>query len=79
MAAGTSVNSNWMRFVNCARHESEQNLMAFQYKGELYYRTVKPVPPKVELMVWYGKEYAALLGINLEKFRSKDTSHLISE
>lgn len=31
--------SNWLRYVNCANHCSEQNLVAFQYKGQLYYRT----------------------------------------
>ena len=25
--------SNWMRYVNCARTEDEQNLVAFQFKG----------------------------------------------
>ncbi|XP_063544896.1 histone-lysine N-methyltransferase PRDM7-like [Cydia strobilella] len=32
--------SNWMRYVNCSRHFSEQNLVAFQYRGQLYYRRV---------------------------------------
>ncbi|CAH2064664.1 unnamed protein product, partial [Iphiclides podalirius] len=31
--------SNWMRYVNCSRHWSEQNLLAYQYKGQLYYRS----------------------------------------
>ncbi|XP_054282047.1 DNA ligase 1-like [Macrosteles quadrilineatus] len=79
IAAHSTATSNWMRFVNCARHESEQNLMAFQYKGKMYYRTVKLIPPKAELFVWYGKEYAEMLGISMESFRSKDTSHLRSE
>jgi len=33
--------SNWMRYVNCANTETEQNLMAFQYKGGIYYRSFK--------------------------------------
>lgn len=53
--------------------------MAFQYKGEMYYRTVAPVAPKAELLVWYGKEYAGKLGISLQSFRSPDTSHLKSK
>ena len=36
--AGDSSRSNWLRLVNCARFEQEQNLMAFQYKGQMYYR-----------------------------------------
>ncbi|XP_078389633.1 uncharacterized protein LOC144671553 [Cetorhinus maximus] len=55
--------SNWMRFVNCARKEEEQNLVAFQHCGRIYYRTCKPVPPRCELLVWYGDEYARELGI----------------
>ena len=30
--------SNWLRFVNCARNEDEQNLIAFQNHGNIYYR-----------------------------------------
>jgi hypothetical protein len=48
--------ANWMRYVNCARHEEEQNLMAFQYKGEMYYRTFKRIPAYAELLVWYGDD-----------------------
>ena len=57
--------SNWLRFVNCARHEEEQNMVAFQYKGEIYYRTFKHLYPGSELLVWYGREYAQELGISI--------------
>ncbi|XP_078251465.1 uncharacterized protein LOC144590990, partial [Rhinoraja longicauda] len=50
-------------FVNCARKEEEQNLVAFQHRGNIYYRTCKPVPPLCELLVWYGDDYAKELGI----------------
>ena len=53
-----------MRYVNCARFEEEQNLCAFQYKEEIYYRTLRIIKPNEELLVWYGDSYAALLGIN---------------
>uniref|UniRef100_A0A2A4JN76 SET domain-containing protein n=1 Tax=Heliothis virescens TaxID=7102 RepID=A0A2A4JN76_HELVI len=36
--AVNSDRSNWMRYVNCARHWKEQNLLAYQFKGQLYYR-----------------------------------------
>ncbi|XP_078287882.1 uncharacterized protein LOC144612198 [Rhinoraja longicauda] len=52
-----------MRFVNCARKKEEQNLVAFQHWGNIYYRTCKPVPPHCELLVWYGDDYAKELGI----------------
>ena len=28
---------NWMRYTNCSRIEDEQNLVAVQYHGEIYY------------------------------------------
>jgi len=56
--------SNWMRFVNCSRCEDEQNLVAYQYKSEIYYRTYKPVTAGKELLVWYGESYAKDLGIS---------------
>ncbi|XP_058051941.1 histone-lysine N-methyltransferase PRDM9-like [Ahaetulla prasina] len=65
------TNSNWMRYVNCARNEEEQNLVAFQYHGEIYYRTCKEIQPHSELLVWYGEEYGKELGI---KWRSKRKS-----
>ncbi|XP_077867387.1 histone-lysine N-methyltransferase PRDM7-like [Saccoglossus kowalevskii] len=43
--------SNWMRFINCARNESEQNLVAFQYHGEIYYRSFKAISKGCELLM----------------------------
>ena len=45
------------------RDESEQNLVALQYKGKIYYRAYKFIPRGTELLVWYGREYASSLGI----------------
>ncbi|XP_076363599.1 uncharacterized protein LOC143253494 isoform X2 [Tachypleus tridentatus] len=55
--------SNWLRYVNCACNEEQQNLVAFQYHGQIFYRTYKPIPPGSELLVWYGDAYAKELGI----------------
>ncbi|XP_014789468.1 zinc finger protein 391, partial [Octopus bimaculoides] len=55
--------SNWLRYVNCARTEEEQNLTAFQYNDNIYYRTLRNIVPGEELLVWYGEEYAKYLGI----------------
>ena len=55
--------SNWLRFVNCARNEDEQNLVAFQYHGNIYYRSYKHIYPDNELYVWYGEQYARELEI----------------
>ena len=40
-------------------------MVAFQYKGEIYYRTFKHLYPGSELLVWYGREYAQELGISI--------------
>ena len=60
------LSSNWLRFINCARTEEEQNIVAFQFHGKIYYRTFRAVYPGNELLVWYGEEYAKDLGIAVE-------------
>ena len=45
--------SNWMRFVNCARDNKEQNLVAIQFHSEIYFKTCAPVEADSELLVWY--------------------------
>ncbi|XP_072947025.1 uncharacterized protein [Epargyreus clarus] len=62
--------SNWMRYVNCSRHWCEQNLIAYQYQGQIYYRTIRIVPKFTELMVFYGSEFANLLRIDLKRYNS---------
>ncbi|CAG5001556.1 unnamed protein product [Parnassius apollo] len=62
--------SNWMRYVNCSRHWNEQNLLAYQYKGQLYYRTIKIVPRFTELLVFYGSEFASFLDVDLRLYNS---------
>ncbi|MBN3306089.1 PRDM9 methyltransferase, partial [Amia calva] len=52
-----------LRFVNCTRNEEEQNVVAFQYHSQVYYRSFWPISPGCELLVWYGEEYARELGI----------------
>jgi len=43
--AEDKTTSNWMRYVNCANTEDQQNLVAFQYKGGIYYRSFKSILP----------------------------------
>ena len=54
---------NWLRYINCSRTEKEQNLVAFQYHSQIYYRAYKDIKEGDELLVWYGDEYARDLGI----------------
>ena len=56
------MDSNWMKFVNTARNEEEQNVFVYQYLGNIYYRTFKSISPASELLGGYGKQYAKKLG-----------------
>ncbi|XP_044760953.1 histone-lysine N-methyltransferase PRDM9-like [Coccinella septempunctata] len=60
--------SNWMRYINCARHVGEQNVVAFQYKGNLYYRTCSDIKVGEELLVYYGHSFAKNLGIDVRNY-----------
>ena len=51
MDAINPASSNWMRFINCARSEEEQNITAYQFEGEVFYRTHIDVTPGTELLV----------------------------
>ncbi len=42
---------NWMMFVRPAPSWAEQNLVAYQFRGDVYFTTVKPVDAKQELKV----------------------------
>ena len=43
--------SNWLRFIICAHNVDEQNLIGFQYCGNIYYRSFKHTYPGSELYV----------------------------
>ncbi|CAG2190887.1 PRDM7_9 [Mytilus edulis] len=59
-----------MRYVNCARNEDEQNLIAYQYKGQIFYRSFKDIAQGTELLVWYGQDYGKDLGIDRVDIKS---------
>ncbi|KAH3809961.1 hypothetical protein DPMN_138343 [Dreissena polymorpha] len=73
--AHNKATSNWMRYVNCALTTADQNLEALQYKGGIYYCTLKPVSPDEELLVQYGDEFARELGIITDN-DSKNSGYL---
>ncbi|CAH0776846.1 unnamed protein product [Bemisia tabaci] len=53
--------SNWMRYVNPAYSAQSQNLIACQYKMDIYFYTIRPILPNQELLVWYCREFAERL------------------
>ncbi|XP_066239595.1 histone-lysine N-methyltransferase PRDM9-like [Saccopteryx leptura] len=64
--------ANWMRYVNCARDYEEQNLVAIQYRRQIFYRTCQVIKPDCELLVWYGDDYGQMLGIKCGSKRKRD-------
>lgn len=57
--------ANWMRYVNPAYSSDSQNLIACQYKMNIYFYTIKPILPNQELLVWYCREFAERLNYPL--------------
>ena len=55
--------SNWLRYINCARSEESQNFHPFQYLGEMFYYTRHKIQAETELFVWYGDGYGEALGL----------------
>ncbi|XP_056409391.1 PR domain zinc finger protein 2 [Hyla sarda] len=45
---------NWLRYVNWARSAKEQNLCPLEINRAIYYKTLKPIEPGEELLVWYN-------------------------
>ncbi|XP_030253680.1 PR domain zinc finger protein 14 [Sparus aurata] len=62
---GRAGSGNWMSLVKCARFPDEQNLIAVQAQGQIFYEACKEIRPGQELLVWYGDCYMQFLGIPL--------------
>lgn len=62
---GRGGSGNWMSLVKCARFPEEQNLIAVQIQGQIFYEACKEIRPGQELLVWYGDCYMQFLGIPL--------------
>ncbi|KAF5881725.1 histone-lysine N-methyltransferase PRDM9-like, partial [Clarias magur] len=72
--AKREIHANWLRYVNCAHNDKEQNLVAFQYRGQILYRCCRPIDPGQELLVWYEEEYAKDLSPVFEHLWNKKCS-----
>lgn len=60
---GRGTTGGWMSFVNCARYAQEQNMIAVQIEGDIYYEVCKDIPNGSELLVWYGDCYLQFMGV----------------
>lgn len=50
-----------MQYVSPAGASAEQNIVACQYKTDIFFYTTKAVEPGQELFVWYCTEFAKRL------------------
>jgi hypothetical protein len=68
--------SNWLRYVNCARTVEEQNIRPVQYENNIYYMATRDISPKQELLTYYGQKYAKKLGLEVpNKDKSRKSHH----
>ena len=74
--ASDITRSNWLRYMNCARHSLEQNVEASMCYGRVLYRTSRDIPPGKELFIYYGDAYARYLNINVKQYWNKSYNYL---
>ncbi|KAM8927146.1 PR domain zinc finger protein 2 [Pelodytes ibericus] len=65
---------NWLRYVNWARSVKEQNLCPLEINRAIYYKTLKPIEPGEELLVWYNGEDNPEIAAALEEERAASRS-----
>ncbi|XP_012943372.1 PR domain zinc finger protein 10 [Aplysia californica] len=70
---------NWMMFVRPAKTFSEQNLVAYQYKQDVFFTVTKLVENKQELKVWYAAHYAERMGLKALELTEADVQALDEE
>ncbi|KAH1175895.1 hypothetical protein KIL84_022420 [Mauremys mutica] len=61
---------NWLRYVNWALSGKEQNLFPLEINRTIYYKTLKPIEPGQELLVWYNGEENPEIAAALEEERA---------
>ncbi|CAN7936989.1 unnamed protein product, partial [Ixodes hexagonus] len=60
---GETLLPSWMTYVQCARHEQEQNLEMLYADGKIFYRVMRTIIPEEELLVWYDCNLPHYMGI----------------
>ena len=60
---GLAESENWMKFINCARNNEEQNLTLIQDGEQLFYESSREILYGEEMLVWYGNRYHMFMGI----------------
>ncbi|XP_048579516.1 PR domain zinc finger protein 14 isoform X2 [Nematostella vectensis] len=62
---GQDEQNNWMKFINCANSNTEQNMSVIQQGSDIYYEACADIYRGAELLVWYGSNYELYMGIPL--------------
>ncbi|KAJ6656837.1 hypothetical protein lerEdw1_003168 [Lerista edwardsae] len=65
---------NWLRYVNWACSGKEQNLFPLEINRTIYYKTLKPIEPGEELLVWYNGEDNPEIAAAIEEERASNRS-----
>ncbi|KAM5126906.1 PR domain zinc finger protein 2-like [Callospermophilus lateralis] len=65
---------NWLRYVNWACSGEEQNLFPLEINRAIYYKTLKPIAPGEELLVWYNGEDKPEIAAEIEEERASAQS-----
>jgi PR domain zinc finger protein 14 len=55
--SNNSKPNQWMIYVNCARFAQEQNLIAVQVEGEIYYEVCKDIP---QVIIYFNRNFTEL-------------------
>ncbi|XP_076810714.1 histone-lysine N-methyltransferase PRDM7-like [Clavelina lepadiformis] len=63
--------SSWLRYVKCTRIAEKQNVTAYQYQGKIHFRAIKNIASGSEIVFWYEKKYAELLGVSTWESKRK--------
>lgn len=71
-----SVSSKCLQMIQSARNAEEQNLEAYMKNRHLLFRAIKDIPENAELLVWYGRDLAKLLGLSTEQKNTKGLNAL---
>ncbi|KAK9968045.1 hypothetical protein ABG768_002393 [Culter alburnus] len=66
-----SAPSEYLQMIQSARNAEEQNLEAYMNKGHLCFRAIKDIPENTELLAWYGRDIAKLVGLSTEQKNTK--------
>ncbi len=71
IAGDDPSDTNWLRYVNCPRHISEENAKVAICNRRVYYRTSVDIAPGTELLIYYGHGYARMLGIDPRMYHDR--------